>query len=119
VRFLLDQDIYESTARFLRHLGHDVLTAHQAGLAAAEDARVLTFAKEDNRILVTRDRHFGYIVFHGSVPGGVLYLRLSPSTLVESHEQIAQILNAYSEESLRQAFVTIEPGRHRFRKIKK
>jgi len=27
VRFLLDQDVYALTARFLRDLGHDVVTA--------------------------------------------------------------------------------------------
>jgi hypothetical protein len=37
VRFLLDQDVYSSTARFLEDLGHDVVSAAQIGLSLATD----------------------------------------------------------------------------------
>ena len=32
--FLLDQDVYALTARFLRELGHDIVTAAELGLIA-------------------------------------------------------------------------------------
>ena len=37
MRFLLDQDVYASTARFLRDLGHDVIPVAQIGLLQAVD----------------------------------------------------------------------------------
>jgi predicted nuclease of predicted toxin-antitoxin system len=117
MRLLLDQDVYESTGRFLGGLGHDVVTAYQAGLAAAEDGELVSAATKDRRILVTRDRHFGALVFHQKASVGVIYLRTSPSTLEETHRQLAEVLVSYSEDSLRQAFVTVEPGRHRFRRV--
>ena len=35
--FLLDQDVYAVTARFLRDCGHDVVTASELGLSRAID----------------------------------------------------------------------------------
>lgn len=59
MRFLLDQDVYAATARFLAGLGHDVAQAAQMGLAEATDVQLLAVAQEQGRILVTRDRDLG------------------------------------------------------------
>ncbi len=41
MKFLLDQDVYASTARFLSGLGHDVLPISKIGLSRASDSDVL------------------------------------------------------------------------------
>jgi predicted nuclease of predicted toxin-antitoxin system len=56
VRFLIDQDVYEVTARVLEGLGHGVLRVRDAGLAQAPDKGILRFAYGDGRVLVTRDK---------------------------------------------------------------
>ena len=117
MRFLLDQDVYAATARHLRHLGHDVLTASDARLSEAEDIQLLAAAAQEQRILVTRDRDYGTRVFHRKAGEGVIYLRVSPLTLEEVHTELTEVLRSHSEDSLRKAFVTVEPGRHRFRRI--
>ncbi len=63
MRFLIDQDVYAITIRFLSGLGHDVVTAAQIGLAQAEDLELLRVAQGQVRIFVTRDRDFGGLVF--------------------------------------------------------
>ena len=85
MRFLLDQDVYASTARFLVGLGHDVVTAAQAGLAQKADLELLRVTHEQHRILVTRDRDYGSLVFVQGCEGGVVYLRMSPSTMNAVH----------------------------------
>lgn len=117
MRFLLDQDVYALTAKFLKDAGHDVVTASELGMSRAPDASLLEIAHQDSRIFVTRDRDFGGLVFlMGSLPG-VLYLRISPTTVRVLHEELAKVLASHTEEELRQAFVVLEPGRHRFRKL--
>lgn len=37
MKFLLDQDVYGTTVRFLKELGHDVVPVAQIGLARAQD----------------------------------------------------------------------------------
>lgn len=117
MKFLLDQDVYAVTARFLADSGHNVLLAAQLGLARAADEEILRTAREQNRILVTRDRDYGNLVFVRAIGAGVVYLRILPSTVNAVHDQLAQIIQKYSEKELAGAFVVVEPDGHRFRKI--
>ena len=116
MKFLTDQDAYAITVGFLSGLGHEVVTAAQLGLAQAEDAELLQAAQAQGRIFVTRDRDFGSLVFVQGGGAGVLYLRLSPSTMNPVHAELERVLTLYSEQELQGSFVVIEPGRHRMRK---
>jgi predicted nuclease of predicted toxin-antitoxin system len=117
MKFLLDQDVYAATLRFLQNLGHDAFPVAQIGLAQAADSDLLQKARELGRIFVTRDRDFGGLVFVSRSGAGVIYLRMLPSTQQAVHQELEQVLQSYSEEALGIAFVVVEPGRHRFRKI--
>jgi predicted nuclease of predicted toxin-antitoxin system len=116
VRFLLDQDVYGVTARFLTDAGHDVVLVSQIGLSQASDEEILRTAQKQNRILVTRDRDYGNLVFVREIGCGVLYLRALPSTVGSVHDELARVIGNYSEQELAGAFVVIEPYGHRFRK---
>jgi len=117
VRFLLDQDVYSLTDRFLRGLGHDVVTAGDFGLSRASDTILLARASQERRIFVTRDKDFGGLVFVEHLGRGVILLRVSPSTLQPAHEELKRVLGIYNEAELASAFVVVEPGVHRFRKL--
>lgn len=117
MRFLLDHDVYGSTARFLIDLGHEIVQVAQIGLAQAEDEDLLKVAQAQGRLFVTRDRDFGGLVFVNALGAGVLYLRILPSTQNAVHGELERVLTTYPEEELRKAFVVIEPGGHRFRKL--
>jgi hypothetical protein len=51
MRFLVDQDVYRDTIRFLRELGHDLVLAADLGMSRAPDERLLETALEQERIL--------------------------------------------------------------------
>ncbi|HCF28161.1 MAG TPA: hypothetical protein DEV81_13390 [Cyanobacteria bacterium UBA11049] len=116
MRFLLDQDVYTLTVRFLVNAGHDVVLVAQISLSQASDEEILKTAHEQKRILVTRDRDYGNLVFVRAIGTGVIYLRVLPSTLNAVHNELARILQTYSEVELTGAFVVVEPDGHRFRK---
>ena len=118
MKFLLDQDVYASTLHFLEMLGHDILPVAQIGLSTASDTELLIQAHELRRIFITRDRDFGNLVFLRHFGAGVIYLRLLPSISNSVHQELDRVLALYSEEELNDAFVVIEPGRHRFRKVR-
>lgn len=115
MNLLLDQDVYSSTARFLRANGHDVMLASEIGLSRASDEELLKEAQQRNRLFVTRDRDFGNLVFVRSLGSGVIYLRVVPQTLVEVHAELDKVLRGYSEDELAHAFVVVERNRHRIR----
>jgi len=117
MKFLADQDVYGITTAFLEGLGHDVVRAVQLGLAQAEDAELLRVAHEQGRIVLTRDRDFGALVFVQGGGTGVIYVRILPSTQNAVHAQLERVLTLYSETELQSSFIVVEPGRHRIRKL--
>ena len=119
MKFLLDQDVHAATARFLSGLGHDVVPVARIGLSQADDEQLLNVAQEENRILITRDRDFGSLVFLRALGAGVLYLRMLPSMQNAVHTELENVLKAYPEGELAKAFVVIEPAGHRIRRLPK
>ena len=117
MRLLLDQDVYSVTTGFLRAVGHDCVTASELGLSRAADSELLARASELGRILVTRDKDFGGLVFLTRLGSGVVFLRAELVTLGLVHAQLESVFSTYTEDELRGAFVVVEPGRHRFRKL--
>jgi predicted nuclease of predicted toxin-antitoxin system len=97
MKFLLDQDVYALTRRFLRDFGHDVITAADIGSSQAADETLLTMAHEQARIFVTRDRDFGGLVSVRGCGAGMISLRLQPSTLQAVHEELARVLQSYTD----------------------
>ena len=117
MRFLADQDVYAVRVRFLSGLGHEVVSVRELGLSQANDADLLRIARQQRRILITRDRDLGGLVFVRRLGAGVIYLRVLPSTQALVHAELERILATYTEERLLGAFVVVEPARHRFRKV--
>ncbi|MEJ2736670.1 MAG: DUF5615 family PIN-like protein [Anaerolineae bacterium] len=117
MKLLLDQDVSAATARFLLELGHDVVHVARLGLSRAPDQEILRVAREQDRILVTRDRDFGNLVFVKNLGAGVIYLRIVPSTLSLVHMELERVLNFHSEEELSRAFVVVEARGHRIRHL--
>ena len=117
MRLFLDHDVYAITGQFLKDLGHDVVTASESGHAQTDDIELLRIAHDDDRLLVTRDRDFGRLVFVSRAGSGVIYLRLNPTNLSAVHEELQRVLATYSESELKEAFVVVEMGRHRFRNV--
>ncbi len=117
MKFLLDQDVYAVTLRFLRESGHDVVTASELSLSRAKDIDLLKTAGKQGRIFVTRDRDYGNLVFVHGAGCGVIYLRMLPSNMADVHAQLKTVLETYSETELARVFVVIEQNRHRIRRI--
>ncbi|HEX5418903.1 MAG TPA: hypothetical protein VFY39_02815 [Gammaproteobacteria bacterium] len=67
--------------------------------------------------MVTRDRDYGSLVFLKSLGSGVLYLRMLPSTQDAVHNEPTTVLRGHTEEELSKAFVVVEPGGHRIRRL--
>jgi predicted nuclease of predicted toxin-antitoxin system len=61
MRFLLDNNLSNSLAEGLRQAGHDVLHVRDVALGAADDDTVLSFAREEDRTLISADTDFGGI----------------------------------------------------------
>ena len=116
MKLLLDQDVYGLTVRFLIESGYDLLTVAQLDMSQAPDEEVLKTAQAQNRILITRDRDYGNLIFVKGLGSGVIYLRMQPNTLPAVHSEFLRVLGMYTEPDLIGAFVVVEADKHRFRR---
>jgi predicted nuclease of predicted toxin-antitoxin system len=119
MKFLIDQDVYAATVRFLGELGHNVVPVAQIGLSQAGDEELLKLAQAQGRLFVTRDRDFGSLVFVKAIETGVLYLRLLPATQNAVHRELERVLKTYPENELLRSFVVIAADGHRIRRLPK
>ena len=116
IRFLADQDVYQVTVNFLKQLGHDVIRAAEVVLANAKDEEILSWAHEDGRILLTRDKDFGALVFLSNVESsGVVLLRIDPLTITAVHAELKLFLQKHAKLNFQNIFCVVEPGLHRIR----
>jgi predicted nuclease of predicted toxin-antitoxin system len=116
MKLLLDQDVYIVTVKFLIEAGYDLVTVAQLDMSQAPDEEVLKMAQAQNRILITRDRDYGNLIFVKGLGSGVIYLRMQPNTLATVHCELLRVLEMYAESDLIGAFVVVEADKHRFRR---
>lgn len=77
MKLLLDENIGRSTAEALSRRGHDVSWVGE-DFTGIQDAAVMAQAEHEGRILVTKDKDFGELVFKsGHAHNGVILLRLT------------------------------------------
>jgi hypothetical protein len=62
-------------------------------------------------------KDFGGLVFVQRLGKGVILLRLSPHSLQAAHQELDLVIRTYPESELANAFVVVEAGRHRFRRL--
>jgi predicted nuclease of predicted toxin-antitoxin system len=118
MRLLIDQDIYKITMDHLRGWGHDLVTAAELGLQQASDEDLLKRAQGENRLLITRDKGFGGLVFlNKELSTGVILLRMTPVSAEEVHRELHRLLEEHGGDELRNVFCVVEPHRHRIRRL--
>ena len=105
-----DQDVYRATVKFLISQGHNVICARDVGLSRAIDEKLLIWARRNNRILVTRDKGFGALVFVNRIETkGIILLRIYPKTIELVHEELNLFFRKHSDLDFHNCFCVIEP----------
>ena len=95
LRILVDADTQDhSLVQLLRDAGHDVLTANEAGLRTAKDPEVFEFARQNNRIILTKNPD-DYRTLHDAEPAhpgilGIHQYRLRRKNM--THQQVVRAI---------------------------
>ena len=93
MRFLANENIPLQVVRALTAEGFDVTSATLV-CQGAPDRRVLELATTQNRIVLTFDKDYGYLVFRKRqpAPAGVVLLRFPPRSVEYIHDRLSRIL---------------------------
>ena len=109
MRFLADECCDFAAVRALRTHGHDVLAVSEFQHRSV-DRDVMDLALSENRILLTEDKDFGWLVFAGRVePPGVILIRFPASARSMLADAVLKLVSEYAAQ-LVGAFVVLRPG---------
>lgn len=116
LRFLADESCDFAIVRALRADGYDVLAVGEF-TQRSDDRELIEQAYSENRILLTEDKDFGWLVFVSQVDtAGVILIRF-PGNKREALVRTVRRLIAEKADDVRGAFVVIQPGRVRISKM--
>ena len=104
MKFLIDESAGRSIVRYLRSLGHNVISV-QEERSGIEDTAVCDWANQEQRVIITNDKGFGKLIFQEQLPNrGVVLLRLTDERAVNRVQVISDLLATY-ENRLKDHFV--------------
>jgi predicted nuclease of predicted toxin-antitoxin system len=109
MRFLADECCDFAAVRSLRADGHDVLAVSEFQHRSV-DKEVMELALAQNRILLTEDKDFGWLVFAACVDSpGVILIRFPASARGLLAEAVLKLVRRHASQ-LAGAFVVLQPG---------
>ena len=109
MRFLADECCDFAAVRSLRADGHDVLAVSEFQHRSV-DKQVMELALAEDRILLTEDKDFGWLVFAGRVDSpGVILMRFPASARSLLAESVLKLVREHASQ-LAGAFVVLRPG---------
>lgn len=109
LRFLADESCDFGVVRALRTHGYNVLAVGEITTRSV-DRELIDQAYQENRILITEDKDFGWLVYVSRAnSAGVILIRYPGNARKELAEAITKLVSDRGDE-LQGAFVVIQPG---------
>ena len=114
--FLADESFDFRLVRPLRAAGHDVLAVGEQASGSTDEA-VMRLAAQSNRVLLTEDKDFGWLVYVSKMAArGVILLRCAERHRPGMAQKLVRMVDLHTEE-LHSSFVVITPDKARFSKL--
>lgn len=112
LRFLADESCDYGVVRALRAAGFDVLAVGEF-MIRSDDRDLIEQAKHEQRILITEDKDFGWLVFASHIDSpGVILIRFPGNLRQTLARSILQLVQEQGEK-LPGGFIVVQPGRVR------
>ena len=114
MKFLADEGVDRSIVNCLRQFDFDVYYVIDETRSLDDDI-LLQIALDENRVLITRDKDFGELVFRlNKAHAGVILLRLEGYTTKERADIVCPLIQKHKHQLLN-AFTVIQKGIIRIR----
>ena len=118
MRFLADMAVSLSTVAWLRDQGYDVTHLREEGLQRAEDADILEKARTEERVLLTLDLDFGYLMaISGQNLPSIIIFRLGNESAEIVTQRLADTLDVCVSDLEQGAVVTVNEDKIRVRHL--
>lgn len=109
MRFLADECCDFAVVRALRAAGHDVRALAEE-TTRTDDAAIIAEAARDQRVVITEDKDFGWIVYvAGATSPGVILIRFPAAARAALQIEIVALVEHHGSH-LVNAFTVLQPG---------
>lgn len=113
IRFLADEGCDFAVVRALREAGFDVLAVCEV-MSRSKDSDIIKLSHAENRVLLTEDKDFGWLVFVSHADSaGVVLIRFPGNARSTLAGTVVWLAEKHVSE-LQNAFVVLEPNQVRF-----
>ncbi|MFK7936687.1 MAG: DUF5615 family PIN-like protein [Saprospiraceae bacterium] len=117
MKFVADEGVEAILVAILREKGYDVIHILENKSGITDDL-VLSYTNDENRILITRDKDFGELVYRDKmIHSGIVLNRLYELPNDKKIEIVLAVIQKYKDE-LYGSFTVIQPGRVRIRQLR-
>ncbi len=114
MKLLVDMGVGKAVEGWLADRGHDVKAVRDLNPRMTDDD-ILALAVREQRLVITMDKDFGYLIFHsGQAHAGVLLLRMEDARSEEKVQAIQRLFSAHAD-SLSGNFCVYQNNRLRVR----
>ena len=109
LRFLADESCDFAVVRALRTDGFDVYAVNEV-MRRSDDRELIELARRENRILLTEDKDFGWLVFASAMESaGVVLIRYPGNARQALADAIRRVVEEHGDQ-LGNSFVVLQPG---------
>lgn len=116
MKFVADEGVDGSLVSFLREAGHHVLYFAETE-QGTDDELILGLANAESRILITRDKDFGELVYRlKMVHSGIILVRAEELSSIARSRLVINFIQT-NLDLLSGYFIVIQAGTTRLRKI--
>jgi predicted nuclease of predicted toxin-antitoxin system len=114
MKFLLDMPVSPTLVKWLGSHGHQAVHAQDIGLSTATDSMILEKAQEENRIIITTDLDFGFLLVltKQSKPGVILF-RGGNYSESEMKDLLFRVISNVDHKTLGKAIAVVDKKRIR------
>jgi len=118
MKLLLDHGLPRSAAGLLRDAGIDAVHTGECNLGKASDSRILSFAQEEGRTVVTLDADFHVLLaLAGSSGPSVLRIRIEGLRAEALASLVRDVLKECGNDIASGAAVSVSAGQIRVRRL--
>jgi len=113
LKFLADVNVEKALVDLIIKMGYDIKWVVEVDKSMS-DEDVLSFANDEQRILVTNDKGFGYLVFHQKMVSiGLVLIRVKGQNVGQKVVLVKELLRNFADKLIGH-FVVVTPLKFRF-----
>jgi len=116
-KFLADENVPPALIEFLRDKGFDVKDLRDSAISGSSDSLLIDLARQENRVLVTFDKHFGNILLYPlHTHHGIIRIRIHPPLLSDIVKAFERFLSEFDLETIKGTLIVLEREGFRVRR---